>query len=123
MTGMEEKILELARQLSGATEQRRPLLEALCAAAAQRWRERLREGVELDACREAFSCAAAFSAAAALQEGGSGEMAAFTAGDLSIRGRTAAESAALAAALRKTAEELMAPYALPEDFAFQGVRG
>ena len=40
-----------------------------------------------------------------------------------MKARTAAESAALAASLRRAAEELMAPYTVPGDFAFLGVRG
>ena len=37
--------------------------------------------------------------------------------------RGAAESCALAESLRRTAERLMAPFAVPDDFCFRGVRG
>ena len=43
---------------------------------------------------------------------------------MALRGELgAAEAAALAQGLRRTAEELMAPYAEAEDFCFKGVRG
>ena len=47
----------------------------------------------------------------------------FTAGSVSVRIRSAAESCALAESLRRTAERLMAPFAVPDDFCFRGVRG
>ena len=47
----------------------------------------------------------------------------FTAGSVSVRIRGAAESCALAESLRRTAERLMAPFAVPDDFCFRGVRG
>lgn len=50
-------------------------------------------------------------------------MTSFKAGEVSVQGRTAAESAALSAALRAAAEELMAPYAQTGSFAFLGVSG
>jgi len=40
-----------------------------------------------------------------------------------VRIRGAAESCALAESLRRTAERLMAPFAVPDDFCFRGVRG
>ena len=46
-----------------------------------------------------------------------------TAGSVSVRIRGAAESCALAESLRRTAERLMAPFAVPDDFCFRGVRG
>jgi len=42
---------------------------------------------------------------------------------VSVRIRGAAESCALAESLRRTAERLMAPFAVPDDFCFRGVRG
>ena len=67
--------------------------------------------------------AAAFTAAADMMAGGGGDVASFTAGQVSVKGRTAAETAALAGSLRQAAEELMAPYTEPGDFAFLGVPG
>lgn len=50
-------------------------------------------------------------------------MASFKAGDVSVESRNGADGAALAEALRQTAERLMAPYAVPADVVFRRVRG
>lgn len=119
---MEERILALARTLSGAGEAETSLLETLCAAALALWRGRLRENCP--DCGEALVRAAAFSAAADYLAGpGGGAVAAFTAGDLTVKGLSAGDRAAAAAALRKTAETLMAPYAAPEDMCLMGTPG
>lgn len=121
---MTEEILMLARAVSGAGDADSPLLEPLCRAARQRWESRLRPGLTPEDCREAFVCAAAFTAAADLAAGrGGGAVSAFTAGEVSVKSRGAAESASLARGLRAAAEGLMAPYAGEEDFCFQGVPG
>lgn len=124
MSALQETVLTLARELSGAGEAEEALLELLCQAAEQRWNKRLRPGVTAEDCGEAFPCAAAFTAAAdlAAARGGDG-VSGFTAGSVSVRIRSAAESCALAESLRRTAERLMAPFAAPEDFCFRGVRG
>ena len=121
---MLETILELARTVSGAGEAEKDLLEALCQAAETAWTGRLRQGVTPEDCGPAFPCAAAFTAAADLVTGRSGDaVAAFKAGDVSVERRDGADGAALAAALRQTAERLMAPYARETGFAFRRVRG
>lgn len=121
---MTEEILTLARAVSGANDAESPLLESLCRAAQRRWESRLRPGLTPEDCREAFVCAAAFTAAADLAAGrGGGAVSAFTAGEVSVKGRGAAESASLARGLRAAAEGLMAPYAGEENFCFRGVRG
>lgn len=121
---MTEEILMLARAVSGADEAESPLLEPLCRAAQQRWESRLRPDLTPEDCREAFVCAAAFTAAADLTAGrGGGAVSSFTAGEVSVKGRGAAESASLARDLRAAAERLMAPYAGEESFCFRGVRG
>lgn len=124
MSALQETVLTLARELSGAGEAEEALLELLCQAAEQRWNKRLRPGVTAENCGEVFPCAAAFTAAAdlAAARGGDG-VSGFTAGSVSVRIRSAAESCALAESLRRTAERLMAPFAAPEDFCFRGVRG
>ena len=119
-----ETILTLAKVLSGAGEDEEPRLEALCQAAERQWERRLRPGVTAEDCGEAFPCAAAFTAAADLAAARGGEgVSGFTAGSVSVRIRGAAESCALAESLRRTAERLMAPFAVPDDFCFRGVRG
>ena len=123
MSTTQETILTLAKALSGAGEDEEPLLGSLCLAAEARWKGRLRPGVTVEDCGEAFPCAAAFTAAADLAVDRGGGVAGFTAGSVTVQVRGPAESAAQAAELRRTAERLMAPFAVPEDFCFQGVRG
>ncbi len=119
-----ETILTLAKVLTAAGEDEEPLLEALCQAAERQWERRLRPGVTAEDCGKAFPCAVAFTAAADLAAARGGEgVSGFTAGSVSVRIRSAAESCALAESLRRTAERLMAPFAAPEDFCFRGVRG
>ena len=60
---MEERILALAAGIVGGEPS--ALLRSLCAAAEAAWRGRLRPGVEVETCGEAFCCGAAFTAAAA----------------------------------------------------------
>lgn len=121
---MSGDILTLAQAVSGAAEVETPLLEMLCEAARRRWEARLRPEAGAEGCEAALTCAAAFTAAADLavsRDGGA--VSSFTAGDISVKGRGAAETASLAAGLRQTAERLMAPYTQAEGFCFQGVRG
>lgn len=119
MSAVNGEIVDLARTVSGAGEAEEALLAALCAAAERRWTERLRRGVTAEDCGGAFVCAAAFTAAADLAAGRGG-ISAFTAGPLSVREEGGADRAA---ALRRAAEGLMAPYAEAADFSFKGVRG
>ena len=108
--------------LTGEAEE--ALLELLCQAAEQQWEKRLRPGMTTEDCGKAFPCAVAFTAAADLAAARGGEgVSGFTAGSVSVRIRGAAESCALAESLRRTAERLMAPFAVPDDFCFRGVRG
>ena len=119
-----ETILTLAKVLTAAGEDEEPLLEALCQAAERQWERRLRPGVTAEDCGKAFPCAVDFTAAADLAAARGGEgVSGFTAGSVSVRIRGAAESCALAESLRRTAERLMAPFAVPDDFCFRGVRG
>ena len=92
---MEQTIRKLAETVSGAGEDEAALLVALCGAAIRRWRGRLREGLTAEDCGTAFHCAAAFTAAADLLSGGGDSASSFTAGQVSVKARTAAESAAL----------------------------
>lgn len=120
---MEERVFALARTLTGAGEADAPLLEALCAAALAAWSGRLRQDVA-PGCEEALVRAAGFSAAADYLAGaGGGTAASFTAGDISVKGLSAEEKRSAAAALRRTAEQLMASYAVPEDICLKGVPG
>ena len=66
MSGAQETVLTLARELSGAGEAEEALLELLCQAAEQQWEKRLRPGMTAEDCGKAFPCAVAFTAAADL---------------------------------------------------------
>ena len=117
--------MTLADSMAGAGESGQALLEQLCEVSIALWKGRLREGVTVEDCGSAFICAAAFTAAAEFALGHSGSGAeSFTAGEISVKGRAAAETAALAKNLRQAAAELMAPYTTASaDFAFLGVQG
>ena len=107
---------------SGAGEDQRVLLESLCAAAWSAWVGRLREGVEPGDCGEALVCAAALTAASHLAAG-SGGVASFSAGDISVRLEGGGERAGRAESLRQAAERLMEPFVRAEGLWAQGVEG
>ena len=125
---MLEEIYEAARQAapSGADEE---LVKKLCRAALAQLQARLKDGVQMDACRDAFVCAAAWTALAMLltpgqAAGGSAES--FTVGDVSVKAvhETAAATAeATAEGYLARAEALMRPFCRPRGFSFLGVRG
>ena len=118
---MHEEILALAKALSQPAEAELPLLEALCAAAEAELAGGLREGLAPEDCSDAFRCAAALLATAALLPGReAGEAVQFTAGEVSLRAGGGCETAA---ALRRQAEALMAPYRPDGGYAFLWVRG
>lgn len=120
---MQEMILPLAAGILDVTEQD-ALLTALCRAAETAWRARLRAGVCPEDCREVFCCAAAFFAVAEyVVSRSANQVRSFTAGEISVKTGVDGDAAALAAALRETAERLMTPYARSCAFAFKGVRG
>jgi hypothetical protein len=117
---LHDTILALAKTMTGASAEEEPALELLCSAAEQSWAKRLPEGLDADACGSAFPCACACTAAAGLVSARNGDaLPAFTAGSLSVGACAGGEAAG---ALLQQAERLMAPWALPDDFAFLGVR-
>lgn len=116
-----ERILQIASSIAQAGEEEYPLLEALCTAAEERLTGRLRTGLRPEQCADVFCCAAAMLAAAdMLVCRGGGDVEQFRAGDVSVRVGGAGEAAA---ALRRQAACLMAPYWDDDSFAFLGVRG
>ena len=85
----------------------------------------LREGVAPEDCEGAFICASAWLAAAALTDarlGGAEELSSLRAGDVTIEVRGGANSER-AAALRRSARQLMAPYTEGGGFFFCAVKG
>ena len=109
---MDEEILETAKSICACGAEDEALLKRLCAASAQALERELREGV-------------AWLAAAALTDaklGGAEELSSLRAGDVTIEVRGGANSER-AAALRRSARQLMAPYTEGGGFFFCAVKG
>lgn len=120
---METTVLKLAAELCGADEDS-ALLQALCDAAVEFWRRRLNGKPAEANLSGALRCAAAFTAAADyLGKNCAGAAESFTVGDVTVRSVSGQSAAALAGALRQSAERLMEPYAVSGTFCFKGVQG
>lgn len=110
---MTEQITALARAMGAeGTEE---LLTALCRAAEDSLRSRLRAGVAPADCGTVFPVACALLALAALDAGGG--VSSFTAGNVTIR------RSGQAGQRQREAMALMGPYLTPSSFHFQGVPG
>ena len=122
-----EDILTAARCFSDRdwSQREEEILAALCQAAQEKWSARLREGLAPEDCRGAFVTACAWSALGAMQGGlAAGEsfpVAAFSAGDLTVRRHWGSDAAARS--LEAQAEALMEPYVQDGGFAFLEVTG
>jgi hypothetical protein len=112
---MEERVIELAKNLRAVSGGEEELLENLCRAACQRLDRRLRDGVTAEDCADAYVTAAVWLALAGL-ESQSGSVSRFSAGDVTVEKSGAGE-------LENRAWRLMAPYVKDGDFVFRGVRG
>ena len=118
---MDEEILETAKSICACGAEDEALLKRLCAASAQALERELREGVAPEDCEGA----SAWLAAAALTDarlGGAEELSSLRAGDVTIEVRGGANSER-AAALRRSARQLMAPYTEGGGFFFCAVKG
>lgn len=121
---MLEETYEAAQKAapSGADEE---TVKRLCRAALAQIQARLRDGVQMDTCRDAFVCAAAWTALAMLLTPGQasgGSVESFTVGDVSVK--AAHETiAGTAEGYLARAEALMRPFCKPRGFAFLGVNG
>ena len=118
---MDEEILETAKSICACGAEDEALLKRLCAASAQALECELREGVAPEDCEGAFICASAWLAAAALTVANR-LVHDFRAGDVTIEVRGGANSER-AAALRRSARQLMAPYTEGGGFFFCAVKG
>lgn len=121
---MLEHTLYLAGAIVQPSEEEKPLLTALCAAAEAELARRLREGLSPEDCGDAFPCAAALLAAAGLlpcRSGGDVEQ--FSVGDVSLRTGGGSHVCEAAAAMRRQAASMMAGYWGDDAFAFLGVQG
>ena len=117
---MDEEILETAKSICACGAEDEALLKRLCAASAQALERELREGVAPEDCEGAFICASASLTDARL--GGAEELSSLRAGDVTIEVRGGANSER-AAALRRSARQLMAPYTEGGGFFFCAVKG
>lgn len=121
---MDEEIFETARSICSYEQEDEALLKRLCAASAQALESELRAGIVPEDCEGAFVCAAGWLAAAALTEarlGGAEELSSLRAGDVTIR--TEGGGCERAAALRRSARQLMEPYTEGGGFFFCAVKG
>ena len=122
-----EDILTVARCFSDRewTQREAEVMTVLCRAAQEKWTARLREELEPEDCRGAFVTACAWSALGAMQNGlAAGEsfpVAAFSAGDLTVR--RGSGSGVLTGSLEAQAEAIMGPFVQDRAFAFLEVMG
>lgn len=115
---MSQEIMALCRAM-GAVTDREELLLPLVQAVEGQLAGRLREGVRPEDCGTAFPLAAAMVVMDKLSGMTGGEIASFTAGDLTVR-----REAGTGPALSAQAEGLLAPWLTGGGgFAFQGVEG
>ena len=116
MTRLED-ITATARVFAGTlSDDRKAVLERLCAASDSAMLGRLREGVTPADCYDSYVCACAWMALSALDGARDGGVEAFTAGTLSVR-RASGASACRA----MQAEVMMSPYLRDGSFAFRRV--
>lgn len=120
---MFDEIFEFAKSVGQVGPEEEDVLFRLCQAAECELTGKLKDGVSPEGCRGAFVIAAAWMALAGLcvsrQDGES--ITAWSAGDVSIKGRMSAGEQA--AVYTGQAQRLMAPYCVDDDFAFLGVKG
>lgn len=95
-------------------------LRAMCGAAEEELRSRLRTGITPEGCRQSFICAAAMLAASAFCAGSAAQgVRAFTVGSVSVTAGTGGQTAD---ELRTQAALLMRPFCR-SGFSFAGVCG
>ena len=117
---LREQVYAQAALLAGQLEEgQADILNALCAASTASLAARLKDGLRPEDCKADFIASASLFALAALNGvKDSGNLAQFSAGDLTIR--KASGSDAASNVLRNQAELMIAPY-LQDRFAFMGV--
>ena len=116
MTRLED-ITATAKVFAGTlSDDRKAVLERLCAATDSAMLSRLREGVTPADCYDSYVCACAWMALSALDGARDGGVEAFTAGTLSVRRASGASTC-----LVMQAEVMMSPYLRDGSFAFRRV--
>ena len=111
---METTVVKLAAELCGADEDS-VLLQALCDAAVEFWRRRLKGAPAEESGKGTLRCAAAFTAAADYLGKNCAGAESFTVGDVTVRGASGQSAMALAGALRQSAERLMERFVRGDD--------
>ncbi len=120
---MHEKIFEIAAYALYASEAEKTILDTLISAAEAELTARLREGITPEDCGNLYIVAASLLAEAEILLLRSiDETEQFTAGEVSVR-QSREKAATAAAALRRQANGLMAPFLNDDSFAFMGVQG
>lgn len=121
-----ETVQQLAAGFCGAeSEAELEQLTGFCEAELASWERRLRENLTPDDCWEVFSCAVALCGAAdyLTAQNSAAPAVSFSAGSVSVQGRSAADAQQSVQALRQLAERLMRPFAVSQKFSFRSVRG
>ena len=116
---METTVVTLAAELCGADEDS-VLLQALCDAAVEFWRRRLKGAPAEESGKGTLRCAAAFTAAADYLGKNCAGAESFTVGDVTVRGASGQSAMTLAGALRQS---VPANAALSADAARAGRTG
>lgn len=112
---MEELVYAKALELAGPLEERQAaMLRLLCSGAVSSLTGRLKNGVSVEDCQEAFVGAASLYALSGLWESGGGVQE-FRAGDLTVR-----QVEGRGAGLRQQADRMLAAF-LKDGFSFVGV--
>ena len=113
---MTEEIAAMCRAM-GAKEVQEELLLPLIQAVRDRLAGALKEGIAPEDCGPAFPLAAAMTVMDWLEDLEGGQIASFTAGDLTVRRDQGGRS------LSEQAEELLSPWLRDMGFVFLGVEG
>lgn len=116
---MTEQVMELARSMAGGGQDEE-LLYTLCVNACRMLDGRLRSGVTVRDCEEAYRLAAVWIVLDWLRAGqGWDGVTALSAGDMTVRREGTGEDGGLS----RRAMALMAPWLRDEGFVFLGVEG
>jgi len=115
---MLEEIYNAAREICG-TEEGNSLVERLCIAAYSEFSRRLKNGVNVEDCKDYFVTACALFAGAMYLDTISASEGSYTAGQVSV----SKPDSGSAKALKAQAELILAPFVADNGFEFIGVRG
>lgn len=118
---MFDEIFAFAKAVGQVESGEEEILSRLCRNAEEELKAKLKQGIDPEACRDAFVIAAAWMALADLCIGCQDGMASWSAGDVSVK--RGMDVGVQAAVYRGQAKRLMAPYCMDDEFIFVGVEG